>query len=134
LKSFKPPLNAYGIEVIAKMSVVGQCSELHCRRCGFSDPDVRLVGCSCLLHVVRSIIRAVRLDITNAEQDREVLRSIMNVTSHVIESCFLIGSFLSGMSLSASCTLYKHVSLGVRKVIYTMTLQSNFALQFERSF
>ena len=30
-----------------------------CRRCGYADPDVCLIGCSCLLHTVSCSFRIV---------------------------------------------------------------------------
>ena len=51
------------------MSEVGQCPELRCRRCGYADADIRLIGCSCLLHVVSSgSIQVVSLDINSSEE------------------------------------------------------------------
>lgn len=89
-----PQLNSNGIATIPKMNVVGQSSDLRCRRCGYTDPDFRLLGCSCLLHVVSSDHGSLESScIKNAQEIGEFSHSIMNDTSHVTESYVLIGLF-----------------------------------------
>lgn len=45
-------LPAHAVLPPLPMNVVDSTSDPRCRRCGFLDPDLQLIGCSCLLHVV----------------------------------------------------------------------------------